>query len=266
MKKILILLNDDQRPEKALQYTAQLARQLKATVFGLIIQNLHATGQLSLFQKITSVVSEPNQELQKTAAATSNIEWFHAFMTTENIPFKVHIIGQNILDSLVDHSAFADLMICDADTPPSQYSIKTLLANAHCPVLMINKDFERTDNLVLTYDDNSSSIHAVKMFTYLFTMHRDLPVYFVSVLPHNVLGIQYEDLVHEWLPLHYPNAKIKLLHGEAKEELAEFINNIPNPLVVMGAFGRSSFSRFFKESLANLILEQTNAPIFIAHD
>jgi nucleotide-binding universal stress UspA family protein len=34
----------------------------------------------------------------------------------------------------------------------------------------------------------------------------------------------------------------------------------------MGAFGRSTLSRFFKDSLANIIVEQTNAPLFITHD
>ena len=97
-------------------------------------------------------------------------------------------------------------------------------------------------------------------------MYKQLPVHFVSVVPHNVLGIEYEDLIKEWLPLHYPNAAIEVLKDETRDQLTKFINQLSNPLVIMGAFGRNSLSRFFKESLANIIVKQTNVPLFVTHD
>lgn len=200
-------------------------------------------------------------EFLKTA-----INLFSHTCTAAKVSFRIHSVNSSHIDSLIDHSAFADLIVCDADTPPLHYFMNTLLANAHCPVLMVNKDYLQTDSLVFTYDDKSSSIHAVKWFTYLFSMYKKLPVHFVSVVPHNVLGIEYEDLIREWLPLHYPNATIEVLKGETRDELTKFINQFSNPLVIMGAFCRSSLSRFFKESLANIIVEQTNVPLFVAHD
>ncbi|MCY7290687.1 MAG: hypothetical protein LH615_00745 [Ferruginibacter sp.] len=51
-----------------------------------------------------------------------------------------------------------------------------------------------------------------------------------------------------------------------KDELTNYINLLSNPLIVMGAFDRSSLSKFFKKNLANYIMTQTNAPLFIAHN
>jgi hypothetical protein len=271
MKKILLLINDYHLSQSALNFTVKIALHANATIFGIFVQSLqYSDGESYLFpsdinltDKDFTAATDKEEHLQ---FLKTSISLFSNTCAAANISFKIHSVNNNYLDALTDHSAFADLIICDADTPPLHYSMNSLLANAHCPVLMVNKDYLQTDSLVFTYDDKSSSIHAVKWFTYLFSMYKQLPVHFVSVVPHNVLGIEYEDLIKEWLPLHYPNATIEILKGETRDELTKFINQLSNPLVIMGAFGRSSLSRFFKDSLANIIVEQTNAPLFITHD
>lgn len=270
MKKILVLINDYKVPATALNFAVKLAVQNEAALFGIFAQSLKYSDDSYLFpsdinltDKDLTTATDEDEHLQ---FLDTSMKLFADTCEAANVSFKTHTISANHLDTLIDHSAFADLIVCDADTPPLHYSMNTLLANAHCPVLMVNKDYLQADSLVFTYDDKSSSIHAVKWFTYLFGMYKKLPVHFVSVVPHNVLGIEYEDLIREWLPLHYPNATIEVLKGETRDELTKFINELSNPLVIMGAFGRSSLSRFFKESLASIIVEQTNVPLFVAHD
>ena len=271
MKKILVINNDYQLPKTAIDFAIQVALENNAVVYGMFVQSIQNTGtdsyffpnDLNLTDKDLTATSDEEENLQYK---NTNMKLFGDMCTIAGVPYKMHSVFENFLDTLIDHSAFSDLIISDADTTPSQYSIKTLLANAHCPVLLVNRDYRQTDTLIFAYDDKSTSMHAVKMFTYLFRFYKDLPAYFVSVVSSDVLGIEYADLLKEWLPLHYSNVQIKILKGETKEELSGFINNTTNPLVVMGAYGRSSLSRFFKESLANIILERTNAPIFITHE
>ncbi|MEO6327809.1 MAG: universal stress protein [Ginsengibacter sp.] len=271
MKKILLLINDYHLPQSALGLAIKIALHEEATIFGIFIQSNKYTneesylfpGDINLTDKDFTGVSDKEEHLQFLKASISS---FSDTCTAANVACKTHTVDSNFLDTLIDHSAFADLIVCDADTPPLNYSMNTLLAHAHCPVLMVNKDYLQTDCLVFTYDDRSSSIHAVKWFTYLFGIYKQLPVHFVSVVPHNVLGIEYEELIKEWLPLHYPDTTMEVLKGETRDELTKFINKLSNPLVIMGAFGRNSLSRFFKESLASIIVEQTNVPLFVAHD
>lgn len=271
MKKILVINNDYHVPQSALDFAIQIAKKEKATLYGLFVQSLQNKdaedylfpSDINLTDTDFTKATDKQENLQ---FEETNIQLFSDICSSSGVPYKTHPIHAAFLDTLIDHSAFADLIVCDADTSPSQYSIKTLVANAHCPVLLVNKDYKQIDNIIFTYDDKSSSIHAIKYFTYLFKFYSNLPVHFVSVVPHNVIGIEYADLIKEWLPLHYANAQIVILNGETKEELSGYINNHSNPLVIMGAFGRSSLSRFFKESLAYLILEKTNAPLFITHN
>jgi len=271
MKKILLLVNDYHLSQSALNFASVIALHEGATIFGIFVQSLQYSDDESYFfpsdinltDKDFTAATDKEEHLQYLK---TSISLFSDTCAAANISFKIHSVNRNFSDALIDHSAFADLIICDADTPPLHYSMNTLLAHSHCPVLMVNKDYLQTDTLVFTYDDKSSSIHAAKWFTYLFGMYKQLPVHFVSVVPHNVLGVEYEDLIKEWLPLHYSNATIKILKGETRDELTTFINQLSNPLVIMGAFGRNSLSRFFKESLANIIVKQTNVPLFVAHD
>ncbi len=270
MKKILVFINDYKIPATALEVAVKLAVQNEATLFGIFAQGPKYNDDSFLFSndknltdKDYTTATDENEHLR---FLDTNMKLFSVTCEEANVSFKTHVIRTNHLDTLIDNSAFADLIVCDADTPPLQYSMNTFLADSHCPVLMINKDYTTTDTLVFAYDDKLSSINAIRLFTYLFAVYKNLPVRFVSVLPTNVLGLEYDDLIREWLPLHYPNAKIEIIKGETKNELANYINRLSNPLIVMGAFGRSSLSRFFKESLANHIMTQTNAPIFIAHN
>lgn len=216
MKKILLLINDYHLPQSALDFAIKITLHEEATIFGIFVQSLKYNNEESY-----PFPSDINSTDQDFTSATdkeehlrflkTSINLFSDNCTAANVSFNIHSVNSNHLDTLIDQSAFADLIICDADTPPLHYSMNTLLAHSHCPVLMVNKDYLQADCLVFTYDDKSSSIHAVKWFTYLFSMYKQLPVHFVSVVPHNVLGIEYEDLIKEWLPLHYPNATIEVL-------------------------------------------------------
>lgn len=271
MKKILVINNDYIVAKSALNFAIQTALQESATIYGMFVHSLavedregyYFPNDINLTDKDLTKATDEDEHLQYER---NSIKLFEDICKTAHVPYKTHVIHDHFLDSLIDHSAFADVIVCDAQSSPLQYSVKSLMADAHCPVVLVNKDYKQTDTLVFTYDDKTSSIHAVRMFTYLFHCFKKYPVRFVSIIPNDVMGIEYEDIINEWLPLHYKNSEIVILKGDPKEELARYINNQVNPLVVMGAFGRSSFSRFFKESLANVIAKKTNAPIFITHD
>ncbi len=270
MKKILVLINDYKVTSTALNFAIKLAVQNEATLFGIFAQSLKYSDGSYLFQSDVNLTDKDfttaTDEAEHLQFLNTSIKSFVNNCEAANVSFKTHSVSTKHLETLIDYSAFADLIVCDADTAPIHYSMNTFLADTHCPILMINKNYINTNTLVFAYDDKLSSIYAIRLFTYLFDFYKNLPVHFVSVLPTNVLGLEYDDLIREWLPLHYPNAKIEIIKGETKNELTNYINRLSNPLIIMGAFGRSSLSRFFKESLANYIMTQTNAPIFIAHN
>jgi nucleotide-binding universal stress UspA family protein len=69
----------------------------------------------------------------------------------------------------------------------------------------------------------------------------------------------------EYLTAHYSKLNYELLSGQAEEAILNFAEMQTNPLVVMGAFGRSGVSRFFSRSTAGKLLKDKSLPVFVAH-
>lgn len=271
MKKILVVINDHKLPRPVLDCAVQIAKEQNAHLFGLFVHSpFYGTEKTYPFPSdINLTDNDFTRETDKAESQRLEQAQVHVLANAcaaAGVAFQAHGLQADFLDTLIDHSAFADLMICDAANPPVLYSLNSLLADAHCPVLLVPAEYAGYDELIFTYDGSSSSMQAIRQFTYLFAAGRNLPVYLASVLPENIRGIEYSDLLKEWLPLYYPNFTIEILKGNSREEMPQFISRHKKALVVMGAYGRSSLSRLFKESLASVVLQKTSAPLFITHD
>jgi nucleotide-binding universal stress UspA family protein len=270
MKKILMIINGFQIFHNDLNYAIHIAKKEKAVLHGLFVHNLklHEGEEYAFPSDInltdTNFSNESERE-ELLKLQNAQVKLFEDVCTSGGIRFKSQPIHDNFLDALIDQSAFADLMIINAEVNTTLYSLNSLLTNLYCPVLLLSKEVEIFDKVIITYDGHSSSIHAMRQFAYLFTSWHHLPVTLVSVLPQNIRDIEYKEQVQEWLSLQFPDAHINVLKGEVKEELPLFISLNQNAIVVMGAFGRSSLSRFFKESVANVVLAKTKTALFITH-
>jgi hypothetical protein len=270
MKKIIFIINGFQLFHNDVEYAIQIAKREKAVLYGLFVHSLKPQEEedysfpndLNLTDTDFTKESDKEEMLQLESA---QVKVFEDTCNSGGISYKIQRIHENFLDALIDNSAFADLMIINAEINSTHYSLNSLLANSYCPVLVLSKEVGLFDKVIITYDGHSSSIHAMRQFAYLFTSWHHLPVYLVSVLPANIKEIEYKEQVEEWLRLQFPDVNINILKGDAKDELPLFISLHLNALVVMGSFGRSSLSRFFKESLASTVLEKTNTALFITH-
>lgn len=195
----------------------------------------------------------------------AQIKVFEGICKADGLNYHTQTIRENIPETIVDETAFADLVLCDVFMRGRYFSMNSIISSALCPVMLVPRETPLFREIIFTYDGSASGIHAIKQFTYLFPWCADYKVYLVSVIPINIQQMEYDAQVREWISLHYPNAEVVILKGEVKSEISEFINAGKSNLVVMGAFGRSALSRLFKDSLANVVLERTGAHLFIAH-
>jgi nucleotide-binding universal stress UspA family protein len=90
----------------------------------------------------------------------------------------------------------------------------------------------------------------------------------LSVLdPKTTPELQDENLIKEFIQCHYPDAIYTLLSGDPEEEIINYLKTTPkNVLVVLGAYRRSQVSRWFKISMADLLIRNIDMPLFIAHN
>jgi nucleotide-binding universal stress UspA family protein len=143
--------------------------------------------------------------------------------------------------------------------------LETLLSNIICPAYLV-KESKNPDKVVLLYDGSHSSKQAVDKYISFFTEWLCFPTVLVSINESEKKQIEIEVYVRTVLQPHFDNLTIQFLKGDKEKELITFLEQLDGTvLVVMGAFGRSGISRFFHESLAKIVIENSTCSIFIAH-
>lgn len=178
------------------------------------------------------------------------------------------------LRQTIYESRFTDLVILDpgmsfshiSDDVPSHF-VKEVLLHAECPVLLSPKEFVGMEEVVFCYDRSPSSVFAIKQFTLLLPQFSNKHVVLLEVDPAGREEAHKDDRkrMMEWLNLHYRSAAYQLLKGKAKDELFNYLFLKTKTIVIMGAYGRSMLSNFFRKSHADALIRLADLPLFIAH-
>jgi hypothetical protein len=192
-----------------------------------------------------------------------------------DIHYSFHRNTGIAIQELKQESIFADLIVInDSETfnrfvenTPTRF-IKELLSDVQCPVLIAPDKFKPIDKITLLYDGAPSSVFAIKMFSYLFGNISNIPVEVFTVkdrmegshLPNN-------KLMREFIKRHFPKAKFLVERGDAEDQvLGHLRSHKENELIVLGAYRRSEISRWFKTSMADILMKELDTPLFIAHN
>lgn len=71
----------------------------------------------------------------------------------------------------------------------------------------------------------------------------------------------------EFIKRHFPKAKFIVAKGNPEEQVVGYLrNHKENELVVLGAYRRSEISRWFKTSMADILIKELDTVLFIAHN
>ncbi|MDZ7606137.1 MAG: universal stress protein [Cyclobacteriaceae bacterium] len=175
---------------------------------------------------------------------------------------------------VVKQSTYADLLILSyrifntgTDDKPDTTTVFDILKGSRCPVLILPEDRSKMDNVIFTYDNKESSVFAIKAFSSLFARKtKNKVVSILTVTPNLDEEIKNEKLLLNLVQQHFHNVGIQLLEGNnISKEINNFAKSVHNPLIVMGAFGRSRISNMLIPSVAQFFLKSSNLPLFIAH-
>ena len=107
------------------------------------------------------------------------------------------------------------------------------------------------------------------MFSYLFGNLQDLPVEVYTAKEYYSASLRISDnkLMREFIKRHFPKATYSITKGNAEEQITGYLrNHKENELVVLGAYRRSELSRWFKISMADILMKELDMPLFIAHN
>jgi len=264
MKKILTAFSAIDTPWHVINFATRIAKENSAVIQAVFLNmekesvnedypfpnDLSITEDKNTFENI----SDNNNELVE-----ENIKLFKKECDRSGISFSA---TKNIsIPDLINETADVDLMMADSGTE----FLEKVLPEIHCPAFLASRD-ELPENVVLMYNNTPSSKFAIESYLSLLPQFKDLPTFLLCINPGNTAEKEMNIYLKETLEPHFTNLTLKSIHGKTEHEMKNFLLAFSgHVVVVMGAFGRSSFSRFFHESLANLALSLKNISLFIAH-
>ena len=266
-KKILLAMEGDRFSNSTLKYGIEVGvfmRDLKYAGYAYPIvfdQPFVDTGSYSKFLK---------EEREKINA---NIKIFNDKCSKEGVAHKVHLDEAAPIEGLIHESAYADLIIMDSkmnisdllpDNPSS--TLRDILVDAHCPIMIVPGSYQEIKNIILSYDGSHSSAFAIRMFNYVFPEWSDYKTFLVSINDTKGNHLKENTNIRELMARHYGNVTYEIMRGDVSKEMKKFMKyNYSNSIVVMGAYGRNALSRLWRQSLANMIIKDIKVPVFISH-
>jgi len=275
-KKFLAVFDGFKFSESTMNYAIQLTKKSDAFLVGVFLDEfIYRSYNVS---KIATSYKNDEQILKQMDATDKDkrdeaIKQFEQACGAEGIYYSFHRNTGIAIQELKQESIFADLIIINdtetfnrfAEEPPTRF-IKELLSDVQCPVLIVPEIFKPVDKITLLYDGGPSSVFAIKMFSYLFNNLPEVPVEVFTVkdkmegshLPNN-------KLMREFIKRHFPHANYIVEKGKSEEQILGHLRyHKGNELVVLGAYRRSEISRWFKISMADILMKELDTPLFIA--
>lgn len=270
MKRILIVSNEFGFTQNVIRFAVEAARADGSLLHSIFMQPLHEEEELGyLFPNDYRLTGQnpagESYQQQDRQLIDANLQYFKDECTAAGVSFSVDPRWQTTLKELIEQSYFADLIIMDSDADAGPYRLKDLLTDAHCPLCLISSRARPVERVVLCYDGSDSSIYALKLYSYLFPQWRDKPTTLLTVNSNGVAGEGEGDTL-AWLYQHFPGAQRAVVAGNTQRELVQYVSqNDQGAFVVLGSYGRGALSRLLHQSTADILLEQTGASLFIAH-
>jgi|SRR5688572_1630341 len=279
MKKIIAAFDGLKFSESTKAYAIQLAKQSKAQLVGVFLEDFSYTGY-----KIYDLISTDHgsvatarkkfdkKDVKSRAAA---INHFETACRDAGLEYTTHKDRNVAIRELLHESIYADLLIIDRRETLTHYPEKTptgfirdLLTHVQCPVLVVPHLYKPIDKIVLLYDGEPSSVHAIKMFSYMLGSFKEYPMEVLSVnSPSKSLNLPDNKLMKEFMKHHFPKSAYTVIKGSPEVEIINYLKGEKDTsLVVLGAYRRGLVSRLFRPSMADGLMAGLKLPLFIAHN
>ena len=273
MKKILLAVDGPQFSEGDKNTLLFLASKMKISVTGAFLENEFKYKMTKILHEADS--PERSVKSEYDTFMENTVHSFQAFCTQHKIPHQIHEITEGYnQDSLLLETRFADLMVISSeqffhfenemDLNPF---VQKLFRNSECPILVIPESFHGIESILLTFDNTTSSVFAIKQFSYLFPDLLNLPTTLVSGIDdiNHKEQLAAMTLMEDLGQNRFRNFTSVHLPDLTPKELESYAEKKNSPIVVMGSFGRSELSMVWRGSFSQYLIREHKVPLYIAH-
>ena len=278
MKKITAAFDGLKFSESTKGFATHLAKLANAHLVGIFLDDFTYHGY-----KIYDLISKEGvsdkilnkYEGKDKATRDKAVTNFENACQKVSLNYTVHHDRNIAIQELLHESIYTDILIIDSKETLTHYEestptrfIRDLLTDIQCPVLLVPPKYKAIEKIVLLYDGEPSSVYAIKMFSYMFPflIHLDTEVLTVKNTGQT-LHVPDNKLMKEFMKRHYPKATYTTLKGISEIEIINHLKEEKeNVLVVLGAYRRGMVSRWFRTSMADVLMKELKMPLFIAHN
>jgi len=243
-----------------------------------VVKDLAYTTKVSSFVKEASMFDNHPGNIDHLSEEDSQkaevISTFEKGVRNAKIRYQIYNDFKITAHELIRQTTYADLLILSYEIFFNHITRKKdtsllyqILKGSRCPVLIVPENIKPIKNIILTYDGKESSVFAIRAFSNLFDFAvKDKVSTILTVSPKVDEEILNEKLLMELVKEHFRNVGRQLLNGfNTSKEILNFAESVEDPLVIMGAYGRSTISNLIIPSVARRIIEHQRIPLLIAH-
>ena len=279
MKKFVAAFDGLRFSESTLDYAIFFAKHAKAHLVGVFLEDIirHSYGLADITKYAGENVDSHLQDLNENdrEAQNESVYRFEQACQNSGLNYTVHRDRNVAILELLHESIYSDLIVINEDETLTRYEkpsptrfIRELLNDVQCPVVIVPQKYKPVEKIVMLYDGEPSSVHAVRMFSYLFEEIKHFETQIVTVnAKEESMHLPDNRLIKEFIKRHYPKAEYIVLKGNAEDEIIRYLHREKkDPLIVLGAYRRNKLSRLFKPSMADYLLQHLKVPLFIAHN
>lgn len=277
MKKILVAFDGLKYKESAALFAISLAAHMRSHLTGIFLNDVtyHSfkiydvdNGRLLSEKEVENGVKGDLEVRKKALQAFEEICRLHKqqYLARENRDIA--------LPELVHESIYTDLLVINSGEKFTHYPenrpsgfLRELLELTLCPVILAPDNVEPIKKALLLYDGTPASMYAIKMFCQLMAGYNHLDVEVLSVKKaDDSLHMKDNMRLKEYIKKHFPDTTFTVVKGNIRLKIiAELKKEKSDTLVVLGAYKRGIVSRWFKPSMADILLSTVKLPLFIAH-
>lgn len=259
-------------------HATALAKQAGAHLVGIFLDDFTAASYTiyDIMEESAGISRRKQNTLsaKDEAIRRVSISKFEKACQEAKLEYSVHRDRSLAMQELLQESIYADLLVISqhetftgrAERHPTAF-IRELLGNVLCPVMVVPARYKPIEKIVLLYDGEPASVYAIRNMSTIMGDWRQLPSEAVCV-KNSGLNLHLPDgkLMKEFMKRHFPEAKYAVLKGDAEETIPAYLKEQrTSSLVVLGAYRRGVVSRWFRPSMADVLMRELKLPLFIAH-
>lgn len=272
MKKILIAFDGTFFSEGAFEFARRICEHGKTLLTGVFLPQVDYSTLWSYADGTAGSSFVPVIKDSDGKLIQANIARFQKLCKKYDIDFEVHKdFSDFTIPAFKKETRFSDLAILGSERlflnmgigKPNEY-LRDALHAAECPVVVVPEKFDYPKSIILTYDGTESSVYAIKQFAYLFPELCENKTVLVKAGTDNN-NLPSEQNIRELVECHFPNIEFLELNIDPKRYFSTWVSEINKPIVVSGAFSRSTFSELFRKSFVSGVIKDHSLPVFIAH-